>query len=188
MARAMKDMIVRIQGLESIYAKMLTWREPHLLPTVIRVAADLRPKVIVLALAGDEPSRAEYEAVKYATSKGILVLAAAGNQGRDESEYPAAYKLRCLASVSTIRKHGQSWGNHQAQGPSRGEIYLPQYADEGGTSFSTARAAAYAIAYFRVYPEATCAAAKEWMISKFGSAHTDLELVQDVRSQRQASH
>lgn len=188
MARALEDMAQRLSNLDVISATMLIWREPSLLPSVIRDAADLNPKVIVLALAGSDPSRTEYEAVKYATNRGILVLAAAGNEGRDEPEYPAGYNLKCLVAVSTIKERDQSWNTNRPHGPSRGDLYLPQYTGENGTSFSTARMAAYAIAYFRVYPNANCKTAKTWLIAKFGSAHTDLKLVQDVRSQRQAGH
>jgi len=188
MAKALQDMIGHFQNFDSISAKMVTWQDSQRLPSLIRVAADLRPKVIVLALAGDVPSRAEYEAVKYASDRDILVLAAAGNQGRADPEYPAGYKLKCLLSVSTALSHGETWGEGKTQGPSRGEIYLPQYASEGGTSFSTARAAAYAIAYFRVNPTSSCQMAKRWMTSQFSSTHTDLKLVQDVRSKRQTSH
>lgn len=57
----------------------------------IRWAADHQAKIINLSLGGPGDSPALHDAVKYAVGKGALVVAAAGNSGSDEPEYPAAY-------------------------------------------------------------------------------------------------
>ncbi len=53
-------------------------------------AADRRAKVINMSLSGQAGSSALAEAINYATRKGALVVAAAGNSG-GAVEYPAAY-------------------------------------------------------------------------------------------------
>ncbi|MDI6831131.1 MAG: DUF5719 family protein [Actinomycetota bacterium] len=56
----------------------------------IRYAADRGARVINLSLGGGASSRALQEAVDYASSRGCLLVAAAGNGGLDSLSYPAA--------------------------------------------------------------------------------------------------
>ncbi len=74
-------------------------------------AADQNAKVINLSLGGDSPSNALMEAVQYAHDKGVVVVAAAGNDGTFVS-YPGAYDDFCLAVAATDYqdKHA-SWSN-----------------------------------------------------------------------------
>jgi serine protease len=57
----------------------------------IRYAADKGAKVINMSLGGPFPSRALKKACEYAHSKGVTIIAAAGNDGRGKVGYPAGY-------------------------------------------------------------------------------------------------
>jgi serine protease len=57
----------------------------------IHYAADEGAKVINMSLGGRFPSKALEKAVKYAHDKGVTVVCAAGNDGRNKVGYPAAY-------------------------------------------------------------------------------------------------
>jgi serine protease len=67
----------------------------------IRYAADNGAKVINLSLGGPFPSIFLRKACKYASDKGVVIVAAAGNSGRSGISYPAAYP-ECI-SVSAVR-------------------------------------------------------------------------------------
>jgi len=80
------------------------------LPDGIRWAVDHGADVINLSLGDDSvtaaPVAAEDDAIQYALSKGVVVVASAGNGGQDadRSSYPAAY-LGVIA-VAAVDKHG----------------------------------------------------------------------------------
>lgn len=57
----------------------------------IHYAADNGAKVINMSLGGRFPSRILKKAVQYAYDKGVVVVCAAGNDGRGKVGYPAAY-------------------------------------------------------------------------------------------------
>jgi len=57
----------------------------------IRYAADNGAKVINMSLGGPFPSKALKNAVAYAHKKGVTVICAAGNDGRNKVGYPAGY-------------------------------------------------------------------------------------------------
>ncbi len=57
----------------------------------IRFAADHGAKVINMSLGGPFPVSTIRSAVKYARDKGVVVVAAAGNDGRGRVSYPARY-------------------------------------------------------------------------------------------------
>lgn len=57
----------------------------------IKAAADMGANVINLSLGGPEASDTLKQAIDYALGKGTLVVAAAGNSGDEEDDYPAAY-------------------------------------------------------------------------------------------------
>jgi subtilisin family serine protease len=67
----------------------------------IRYAADNGARVINLSFGGDEPSQLLQDAVDYAHQQGALLVAAAGNDGR-EVDYPAACS-RVVAVAATDR-------------------------------------------------------------------------------------
>ncbi len=57
----------------------------------IRYAADNGAHIINLSLGGPSHSQALLDAVRYAYSKGVFIVAAAGNDGKEVMSYPAAY-------------------------------------------------------------------------------------------------
>lgn len=79
----------------------------------IRFAADHGAKVINLSLGGGMRSQVMANAVKYARSKGVTVVCAAGNTGMGHVEFPAAYEG--AVAVSAVGPDGKlapysSWG------------------------------------------------------------------------------
>ncbi|MEU3452433.1 S8 family serine peptidase [Micromonospora sp. NPDC006766] len=54
-------------------------------------AADHGATIINMSLGGPADNRALHDAVSYATGKGAVVVAAAGNEGDGQAQYPAAY-------------------------------------------------------------------------------------------------
>lgn len=74
----------------------------------ITYAADQGARIINLSLRGTIPSSVLEDAVKYATSKGVLVVAAAGNDGSDSPVYPAAYPE--TLAVAATDWNDQRWG------------------------------------------------------------------------------
>lgn len=71
----------------------------------IRYAADQGAQIINLSLNGKKPAVILEDAVKYATDKGCLIVAAAGNEGQNGVGFPARYS-QCLA-VGATRFDGQ---------------------------------------------------------------------------------
>ncbi len=57
----------------------------------IRFAADNGADVINLSLGGPGESQLMEEAINYAHSKGVLIVAASGNENRNSASYPARY-------------------------------------------------------------------------------------------------
>ena len=57
----------------------------------IKFAADNGADVINMSLGGGGASSMMEEAIKYAHGKGVVIVAAAGNEGRNSSSYPARY-------------------------------------------------------------------------------------------------
>jgi subtilisin family serine protease len=80
----------------------------------IRYAADRRADIINLSLGGPDDSQLLRSAVDYAVSKGSLVVAAAGNDGRTRKHYPAALPKALAVGASTQGDARYSWSNHGA--------------------------------------------------------------------------
>lgn len=70
----------------------------------IRFAADNGADVINMSLGGGGESQVMQEAIDYAHDKGVVVVAAAGNAGRNAAEYPARY--RHVIGVSALDPSG----------------------------------------------------------------------------------
>ncbi len=101
----------------------------------IRWAADHGAKVINMSLGGPYPDKLMGSACEYAYKKGVTIVCAAGNSGREGVGYPAGFP-ECIA-VSAIGPTKQlsfysSWGkqvaiaapggNSQVGGPAEGKI------------------------------------------------------------------
>jgi serine protease len=83
----------------------------------IRWAADHGANVINMSLGGPFPDSLMSSACEYAHKKGVTIVCAAGNSGREGVGYPAAYK-ECIA-VSAVGPKGDlsfysSWGRQVA--------------------------------------------------------------------------
>ncbi|HET9517417.1 MAG TPA: S8 family serine peptidase [Actinoplanes sp.] len=84
----------------------------------IRWAADHRATIINVSLPASGPSAALHDAVKYATRKGALVVAPAGNTvdftPPDVATYPAAYPEVLAVGATTVEGRlspGSAWGD-----------------------------------------------------------------------------
>lgn len=75
-------------------------------------AADNGAEIINMSLAGSFGSSSLEDAVNYAWSKGVVVVAAAGNSGNTTPMYPAYY-TNCIAVAGTdINDARASWSNY----------------------------------------------------------------------------
>lgn len=80
----------------------------------IRYAANHGADIINLSLGGSDDSVVLRDAVNYATGKGALVIAAAGNDGSAARHYPAAIGNVLAVGASTARDGRYSWSNYGA--------------------------------------------------------------------------
>lgn len=81
------------------------WGNSADIADAIRFAADNGAKVINMSLGGGGFSEVMNNAVQYARDKGVLVVAAAGNERRGEVSFPAGYEG--VVSVSATRYDDQ---------------------------------------------------------------------------------
>jgi type VII secretion-associated serine protease mycosin len=127
-------------------------------------AVDHGAKIVNLSLGGPADSPALRQAVQYATSKGALVVAAAGNWGDNTPQYPAAYP-EVLAVGATDRSGAltdfSSWGDWIDVAAPGFEIVSTirraagYYASGDGTSFSAPIASGVAALVRAKYPTLT---------------------------------
>jgi len=78
----------------------------------ITYAADHGARVINLSLAGSDASPVLESAVDYATARGVLVVAAAGNDGTSDPAYPAAYTNAVAVSATDQRDKVARFSNY----------------------------------------------------------------------------
>ena len=122
-------------------------------------AVDSGADVVNVSIAGPTGSRALRNAVAYATERGVLVVASAGNGGDSTPQYPAAYPgvVAVAATDSSGRLADWSsrgaWVDLTAAGCGR----LPQRALACGTSFAAPRVSAQAASLLARRPAATVA-------------------------------
>ena len=106
----------------------------------IRFAADAGAKIINMSVGGYSSSYAEQEAVNYASEKGCILIAAAGNGGNrpyaDQKSYPASYEN--VISVASCNENGErsdfSQYNDAVDVAINGELLTMPYVDENGAS------------------------------------------------------
>lgn len=71
--------------------------------------------VINMSVGGDQPDQALRAALEYAFNKGIVLVAAAGNDGVAGVLYPAAYDEFCLAVAAS--DYNDEWADFSNSGP-----------------------------------------------------------------------
>lgn len=74
----------------------------------IRWAADHGAQILNMSFSQPSDSTLIKEAVAYAAGKGVLLVAAAGNEGKSEKRYPAAYSQVLSVGATTQPKSGQA--------------------------------------------------------------------------------
>jgi hypothetical protein len=111
-------------------------------------AADNGAQIINLSLGGSNPSSTLESAVNYAISKGVVIVAAAGNNGAEGALYPAAYpNVIAVGSADPNLQHS-SFSNYGSQidtwAPGRDILTTKRDGSYGlvsGTSFAAAHVA-----------------------------------------------
>jgi thermitase len=117
----------------------------------IRWAADSGAKVINMSLGGSFASSTLESAVNYAASKGVVVVAAAGNAGNTKQQYPAFY-TNCVAVAATDQSDRRarfstygSWVDCAAPGVGIASCYpTNSYVYMDGTSMAAPHVSALA--------------------------------------------
>ena len=88
-------------------------------------ATDNGADVINMSLSGSSSSSTLADAVNYAWDHGVIVVAAAGNDGVSSPQYPAAYENCISVAASTSTDELASWSNH---GASWVDVSAPSWA------------------------------------------------------------
>ena len=120
-----------------------------LLAYAIEWAADHGANVINLSLGTNHDSNVLREAIKQATDRGVVVVAAAGNSNQDIPQYPAAYNdVLAVTAVdgqnvkASFANYGHGWVKLAAPGVGITSTIIGPlgsgYASWSGTSMSTA--------------------------------------------------
>jgi subtilisin family serine protease len=99
--------------------------------------------VINMSFSSGEPSKELRKAIKYATSRGVICIASAGNDGERTMVYPAGYGIVGVGSTSNLlqRSSFSNYGDRlvTVAAPGEGVVTLypgNNYALAWGTSFS----------------------------------------------------
>ena len=118
----------------------------------IAYAVKMGAHVINYSGGGHSPDKNELAALKEAEKKGVLVIAASGNDGRNNDFagfYPASYPLSNIVSVGSSSKNGEplsssNYGPKSVHVVAEGEnIFAPILNSKFGAMTGTSQAAAY---------------------------------------------
>lgn len=80
----------------------------------IRFAADNGADVINMSLGGGGASQLMQDAIDYAYNKGVMIVAAAGNSGRNAAEYPGRYAHVMAVSATDASSSKAPYSNYGA--------------------------------------------------------------------------
>ncbi len=133
----------------------------------IRYAADNGAKVINLSLGGPLWMPSLQDAIQYAESKGVVVIAASGNNGKNKVSYPARFEEAVSVGSSKEGKRSRfSNGGDRLDVSAPGEQILSavpggQYGAKSGTSMSSPYVAGAAALVIAQHPDWTPAQVKE---------------------------
>ena len=136
--------------------------------TAIQYATDHGARVINMSFGGTDPSNTLADAVQYAASKGVLLVAAAGNDGANEQFFPASYpQVMAIAASNSSDSIAwfSNWGPQIAvAAPGVGILStiapVGQYVGQdyyylSGTSMASPHVAAIAGLILSAYPSLT---------------------------------
>ncbi|MBK3495759.1 S8 family serine peptidase [Viridibacillus sp. YIM B01967] len=111
----------------------------YTIASAILKAVDQGADVINMSLGGKIPSSVVEAAVEKAISKGVVVVAAAGNGGSDIPEYPAKYEgVISVGSVNNEKKLSDfsSYGISTDVVAPGEDVYAPYYDAQKGSTFA----------------------------------------------------
>jgi serine protease len=80
----------------------------------IRFAADNQADVINMSLGGSGESQIMKDAIEYAHSKGVVIVAAAGNENRNSASYPARYARVISVAATDAQNEKAEFSNYGA--------------------------------------------------------------------------
>lgn len=124
----------------------------------INYAADNGARIINMSLGGTYSSSTVQSAVNYAWSKGVVLIAAAGNNGNSTAFYPAACSNVVAVAATDSTDTRTSWSNYGsyvdlcAPGANITTTYGSGYSSVNGTSFSSPITAGIAALVASVQP------------------------------------
>ncbi len=127
----------------------------------INYAADNGARVINMSLGATSSSLTLQNAVDYAWSKGVVLVAAAGNNGNNTPVYPAACKNVVAVSATNSNDTITSWSSYgsyvdvSAPGENIFTTWGGDYAYVSGTSFSSPVTAATTALMISIQPKLT---------------------------------
>lgn len=135
---AWEGSLVSVKALDDNGSGYYSW-----VSNAIYWAADNGVKVINLSLGGNSPSKTLERAINYAWDKGVVIVAAAGNNGSAKKTYPAYYK-NAIAVAATNSDDKKAWFSNYglwvdvaAPGENIISTYKDGYEKLSGTSMST---------------------------------------------------
>lgn len=139
--------------------------------TAVRLAADLGARVINLSLGGDQESPALTEAIRYATDKNALVIAAAGNDGPSAApKWPAASDLTIAVAftdqqnVPSSRSQSGSYIDIAAPGVAILSTATGDYTYSSGSSMAAGFVSGAAALLFAAQPSLTNAQVRDILL------------------------
>ena len=137
----------------------------------VRFAADNGAKVINLSLGGATESSSLTQAIQYATDKGSLVVAAAGNGGpNDAPKWPAALDLTiavtAVDSANSVTSFDQRGGYIDIAAPGANVVSTAKgdYGTLNGTSMAAGFVAGAAALLFAAEPRVTNAQVRDILL------------------------
>jgi len=128
----------------------------------IRWAADNGARVINMSVGNYHPSGILHESIRYASNKGVVLVAASGNDNTDQPSFPAAYpEVISVAAVdqNAMRADFSNYGHYidvAAPGVDIPSTYIyDEYAALSGTSMACPHVAGLAGLILSVNPNLT---------------------------------